>query len=364
VEIRTQFFGVSKQESGLQICIILHQRRPQQTKSSKEGYLQTIRVFMKIIFGFLAYSFSIIIIWGACFMANGLSDAYTAAMGLSFTFLSIYFLQQAYHFNLRLRDKGLILVFPVLYDISVYLALWSDGYFTTTKLNAYQKIFYIHLLNPINIALIMLILGLTKLKRLSKLSNIFIFTYMTLFYSYMFHNQWTYFWLRRHTQNFDTPAQQDDKTAAADHPQIDTSIRLSEFYFINNHLDTITLKPVAGKFILIETWAEWCYPCIKAMNDLPDFYQAVHEKLDVYYVYESDKERVRNQFDKIFKFDLIKEKSKICIDIGQELYKKLGIDGYPYFLLFNSDGKLVYHCKGYFGKDALSKEILKHISGR
>jgi thiol-disulfide isomerase/thioredoxin len=314
---------------------------------------------------FFAFGFFLIIIWGACFMsANGLSDAYTAAMGLSFTFLSVYFLQQAYNFNLRFWDKALVLVSPVLYDIAVYFVLWSNGYFTTAKLNGYQKIFYIHILNPINIALIMLILGLTKLKRLSKLSNVFIFTYMTVFYSYMFYNQWSYFWLRSYAQNFDTPAEQDNKKAAADHPQIDTSFQLSEFYFIDNHLDTINLKSVAGKFTLIETWAEWCYPCIKAMNDLPDFYQAVQEKLDVYYVYESDKERARNQFDKIFNFNLIKEKSKICIDIGQELYKKLGIDGYPYFLLFNSDGKLIYHCKGYTGKDALSKEILKHMSAR
>ena len=46
----------------------------------------------------LTYGFVLISMWSACFVMGGMSNSYTAAMGMSFTFLSIYFLQKEYDF--------------------------------------------------------------------------------------------------------------------------------------------------------------------------------------------------------------------------------------------------------------------------
>jgi len=300
------------------------------------------------------------VIWSMCFMGSGMSDGYTAAMGLSFTFLSVYFFQQKYRFQVGFWGKAAILAFPVLYGVATYVTLASNGYFSEKRHNAYQMFFYIHLINPVNIALLVLVLGLTRLKDLSKPVNIFIFVYITLFYAYIFHWPWMVSWAGQPSKSFDT---EKSKSALldADMLALDTTQNLSKFKFVGPNLDTLTLQSRSGKFVLLETWNETCFPCIRAMDELPDFYAAVEDRMDVYYVYENSKERVRSEFGKIFSFEKIKDKSKIRIDIGQSLYDGLGMQGFPYFLLFDSEGKLVYHCRGYIGKDALSKQIWERI---
>ncbi|MFQ5447875.1 MAG: TlpA family protein disulfide reductase, partial [Saprospiraceae bacterium] len=130
---------------------------------------------------------------------------------------------------------------------------------------------------------------------------------------------------------------------------------------INSDLDTVNLLNSLDKYILLETWNETCLPCIKAMKELPDFYKSMQSKMETYYLYENSNERVRKKFDKIFNFKNIKDKTKILIDINEELYKGLNMKGFPYFLLFDSQGNLIYHSRGYIGKEILSKQILEHI---
>lgn len=309
----------------------------------------------------LLFGFCLMILWSICFMITGMSDSYTAAMGLSFTFLSLYFLQKAYHFDLSAGDKIAILAFPILYDIGAYFVLYDNGYFNPNKRSSYQLLFYIHLINPINIALLVSILGLTKLKDLSKPANAFIFVYITLFYSYIFHHTWMYSWTGTGTKNFDTEQAKGTDGPNANSLQLDSTVNLFDYSFIGHSLDTAILKAESGRFILLETWAETCFPCIKAMNELPDFYQSIEDKVDVYYVYENNKARVRKQFDMIFNFKSIKDKSKIRIDIDQSLYDTLAMQGFPYFLLFDSNGKLIYLQRGYTGKEATANKILEKI---
>ncbi len=311
----------------------------------------------------LLFGFFLMTLWSMCFMGSGMSDFYTAAMGLSFTFLSLYFLQKHYHFGLGIGDKIALCVFPILYGLATYLVLYDNGYFNPNKRNWYQLLFYIHLLNPINIALIVSILGLTKLKDLSKPVNVFIFVYITLFYSYIFHHQWMSVWMGSKPGNFDTEQAKGTDNPDANGLQLDSTVNLFDYSFIGPSLDAAILKAEPSKFILLETWSETCFPCIKAMTELPDFYQSVQDKVDVYYVYENKKPRVRKQFDMIFNFKSIHDKSKIRIDIDQNLYDALGMQGFPYFLLFDSNGKLVYLQRGYTGKDATANKILEKIGG-
>lgn len=316
---------------------------------------------MKNKFIYLAYGFFLINIWSLSFMYKGTSDGYTAALGLSFTFLSVYFLQKARDFSLGVSDKAVILLFPVLYAVGAYASLAGFGFFNTRKRNLYQLLFYIHLLNPINIALLVLVLGLTKLKDLSKPANLFIFIYLTLFYAYIFHKEWMVAWAGVPLKSFDTEKSDSPAILGATAPVLDSTFNLSQFSFIGPQLDSAALPLRGDKFVLIETWNENCLPCIKAMGELPNFYDAVQDRLDVYYVYESHKARERQMFDQIFHFQHIHDKSKIRVDINQSLYDSVGMEGFPYFLLFSPTGKLVYQCRGYGGKYSLTQQIMERI---
>ena len=309
---------------------------------------------------FLIYGFVLISVWSICFVGYKQSDDYTSAMGLSFTFLSIYFLQKEYDFKLSLSDKLFVIAFPVLYLISWYFIIFNT-YFTNFKYSLYFKLFYIHIINPLNIALLVLLLGLTKMKDLSKLSNLFIFIYITLFYAYFFHSAWRGFQFASLTKNFDTEKIIEPETQKAKEPDLNYTVNLSDFSFINSDLDTLSSLNSSEKYILLETWNETCFPCIKAMKELPDFYRSIQNKAEVYYLYENSKEHVRRKFEDIFNFKNIEDKSKILIDINQDLYKELNMNGFPYFLLFDSKGNLIFHSRGYMGKEALSKQILEHL---
>ncbi len=168
-------------------------------------------------------------------------------------------------------------------------------------------------------------------------------------------------WTGSKARNFDTEQAKGTDNPDANGLQLDSTVSLFDYPFIGPSLDAAILKTELGKFILLETWSETCFPCIKAMEELPDFYQSIQDKVDVYYVYENKKLRVRKQFDMIFNFKSIQDKSKIRIDIDQNLYDALGMQGFPYFLLFDSNGKLIYLQRGYTGKDAIANKILEKI---
>lgn len=306
------------------------------------------------------YSFFLVSIWSACYVISGLPNSYTAAFGMSFTFLSIYFLQDKYDFKLNVFDKILILAFPILYLIMIYITVYSNNTLPKFSLNIaslYQNLFYIHLVNPILISLIILVLGMTKMKDLRKPVNIFILTYITIFYAYFLNPSWLNYWLGAQRSNFDTEASKNQDS----NETLDQNINLSNFSFINNEEDTIGLLNSKSKYILIETWSENCFPCIKAMAEMPMFYETIKQDVDVFYLYEHNKSSVRDKFDKIFSFKNIDDKSKILIDINQDLYNSLRMQGFPYFLLFNSKGQLIYYFRGYPGRDALSSQILEHL---
>jgi len=306
----------------------------------------------------LVFGLVLITIWGFCFLNYEQANAYTAAMGLSFTILSVYFFQKRFNFELNLPDKILLLALPILYSTTLYIQLFPS---IKGKFELLHLLFYIHIVNPVNIGLLVLLLGLTKLKELSKPVNIFIFLYLILFYVHFLYPDWRGIQFISITEDFDTEMSNDAKAQKENISQVNYSENLSKFSFINSTLDTINLPTHSTKYILLETWNETCLPCVKAMKELPDFYKSIQNKVEVYYLYEHQKEHVRRKFEKIFNFKNIEDKSKILIDINEELYKALNMKGYPYFLLFDSQGNLRYHSRGYIGKEALSKQVLEHI---
>ncbi|HAD12772.1 MAG TPA: hypothetical protein DCF33_10080 [Saprospirales bacterium] len=316
----------------------------------------------KIIF--LGYGFILASIWGVCFLDANMADKATAAMGLAFTFLSVYFLQRQHRFSLSNVDKCIVASIPLFFLIGLYTTLIDFGYFRFKTYNfpaIYQTVFYLQLINPGLIAFLMLVLGLTWLKDLRNPANVFVFTFISLFYAYLFMPEWTLRWHNGQRINFDTeiPASESAKTKEA--LDLNYGINLSGFSFINPALDTVSLIDGSNKYILLETWAETCMPCRRAMREMPDFYRSVTDKLSVFYVYENRKASVRDNFEQIFSFKEIKDTSRIVIDIDQELYQTLNMQGYPYFLLFDGKGNLIHHIRGYGDKDKIAAQIAEHL---
>lgn len=294
----------------------------------------------------------------------GMADTYTAAMGLIFTPLSVYFLQKEYDFKISLSDKWAIMIFPLLYLCFMYVTLYDQNYFKMRSINFvafYQVLFYLHIINPITIAFIVLVLGLTRLKDLTNPRNIFIFASIAIFYAYFFMFTWKNSWIGGRQVSFDTETPEKYDVQNQSDSTVNSNLNLADFYFINSSLDTVTLLDDSGKYILLETWAETCPPCLQAIGELPSFYRSVEDKLRVYYVYEHRKASVRKNFDKIFNFGEIKDKSKILVDIEQELYNALEMQGYPYFLVFDAKGKLVHTIHGYGDKEKFIDEISPYI---
>ncbi|MDX1911555.1 MAG: hypothetical protein SFV22_08730 [Saprospiraceae bacterium] len=316
---------------------------------------------MKKRLAFLGFGGVLVIIWSMCFMTQGVSDAFTAGLGLSFTFLSIYFLQEKTGFNPGRTDRALLLFFPMLYALGTYIVLYNNGYFDWKKRGVYELVFYLHLKNPLNLALLMAVLSTGSLKDLKRPVHIFIFTYATLFYSYIFYDQWKYTWMGKELRNFNAVTSREASEPNAKDIMPDTTVNLLNFSFIGPDLDTSVLETAPDKFILLETWSESCLPCIKAMHELPDFYRSLQDKMEVFYVYEHPGEVTERQFVPIFQFKSIQDKSKIRIDVQQQLQHALGIKGLPFFLLFNSKGKLVFYQRGYPGKEEMMQKISEKI---
>lgn len=309
---------------------------------------------------FLLYGIATITVWWLCFLDAQKANAFTSAMGLSFTFLSVYFLQKERGFDLNSTDKILVLLFPVLYMITFYATTFRQFYLKFGQ-DWYYTLFYMHIVNPVNIGLLFLLLGLTKLKDLSRPANLFVFSFLTLFYAVFLFGDWRAQRTASLMENFDPAPQQSLRSDSSADSILNRSVDLSRFLFINNSNDTVSLTGRSDRYILVETWNETCIPCIKALNELPGFYQSIGHKVNVFYVYESSSAKARQQFARIFNFNSIHDKDKIVVDIEMNLYKSMGMSGYPYFLLFDQNGRLVFHARGYAGKETLTRQIMAYL---
>ena len=270
------------------------------------------------------YSFTLVLVWWVG-LIDIQADQVTAGLSLLFTFVATFFVSQK--LELDFYGKLIILFFPTLYFFS-YAYIWEA--------------FGVNLLIfPLSIGLIFLIGSLNCLKDLTKLENLFLFLFCTVLYTYRFYPVWSN---ERNPSQIENFAEQfDPKTQ---HKLIRDSINLENFKFINTKKDSVSIFP-SQKYVLLETWNESCPPCLKAFKELHPFYTKNKSVLQTYYVYENSKANARNNFDRVFNFKPIIDKSRIIIDINQEFYQNADMKGFPYFLLFNPKGELVFSQRGY-----------------
>jgi thiol-disulfide isomerase/thioredoxin len=212
-------------------------------------------------------------------------------------------------------------------------------------------------LNPIWLAFIFLVLQLFWLSDIRKFSNIFIYLFIGIFYTYSFFPISARWQPPVVTTNFDD----NPETNKSPSYQAPDTLFLSDYHFINSSLDTIQFRS-DREYTFLETWNETCAPCIRSFRELSPFLKDL-ENVQFYYLYEHSKPEVRKKFDKIFSYAPVPDSSRILIDINQELFNAAGMQGYPYFLLFNPEGEVVFAQAGYksFYLETMKTKILEAL---
>ncbi|RMG39059.1 MAG: hypothetical protein D6732_04535 [Methanobacteriota archaeon] len=306
------------------------------------------KTITSLLFGLLAT-----ILWSFAFLDHPNTTSLSAFMGFLCTIGGSYLLQKEHDFQLNLKEKIATLAIPLIYTAAF---LKNDVIYRDLN-NLKPSI----LLNPILLSFTILLFSILFSTQLFKKANpwILYLSAFLFFYSYGYFDEWKATQYLNLTEKF-VEDRDIDNSVADSLTDTSTDINIHNFRFINRNLDTISIQP-EGKFILIETWNESCVPCIMAMKELPSYYRLISDRVKIFYVYENNNEKARNVFGKIFSFKHIYDHSKIMIDLDQNFYNSLSMKGFPYFVLFDKQGNLLFMKRGYRGRKELSKTINKFI---
>ena len=281
-----------------------------------------------IMIYYLFYSLSIMIFWGLLLLKMNEHGNLGVFMALIYTFYSTYLIRNTVekeNQNLKLLKA----IGPLFYFASnIVINFKFKGSF---------------LINPINIACLFFgISYFSKGKMPNKTLQFFAISFIYL-YSFSIYDIWI------NSSYSRLPKYDFTKKNHSTDVQVYKST-LSDYNFLNSNKDTITLKN-NNKFTIIETWNEKCIPCLRAISDLQSYYKSISKFSNQFYIYEPANKYSDIDFEKVFSFNEINEKEKILVDLNKQMYAELELSGYPYFLLFNNKGKLIYKKLGYsFGQ--------------
>jgi thioredoxin-related protein len=194
------------------------------------------------------------------------------------------------------------------------------------------------LLNPIVTAFIVFLLGVRLTLLFEKYSLQFFTVSYIILYSISLNSKW------HSLTGFNNDIIQNEFSQGLETDSMDTDVNIFQVPFFKSH-DSLFYIQKSNKFILIETWNEKCNPCINALQDLKNSFDG--KDLVQFYMYEQTKKFKDIDMANVFRFEKIPDHNKIIIDNDNLLFNKLELEGNPYFLLFNPEGKLIFKYFGY-----------------
>ncbi len=277
---------------------------------------------------YIFYSGTLILFWGLLFLDNNEAGLVGVFIGLVYTFYSSFFINDFVR-----KETSLLKVIkvsgPVLYVVSNLI---------------FNKINYLSLIHPINIAFLVFMVSLfIKSKFPSKALQFFMISLIYL-YSFTIYEKWENNRDDNYSPyNFNSKNLNNNNNNNNNNDTIPLSL-LNSFIFLDSNLDTVSIA-TDDKYTIIETWNERCVPCLMAIPGMNKFYHSLEDYSNQYYIYKAKNSYSNLDYNKVFSFDKINDKDKILIDI--DMYDKLYINGYPYFLVFNKNGKLIFKQIGY-----------------
>ncbi len=121
---------------------------------------------------------------------------------------------------------------------------------------------------------------------------------------------------------------------------------------------SVSLKDFEGRFVLLNFWATWCYPCLKEMPDLEKAFQIMGEENLVILAVA-----MGENVEKIKKFS--KKNSltfPLLSDVNMEITKLYNVKNIPVTFLIDPEGIILGRALGI--RDWSSKELMGFIKSR
>lgn len=136
-----------------------------------------------------------------------------------------------------------------------------------------------------------------------------------------------------------------------------TLVPLSEFPSLHQEV-TNKLKEGNYDYVLIETWNEKCKPCMESMNDLQSFMDTNPQVLHVFLYQKMGSTNLSD--NEVKEFKKISDSNKILIDENNAYYDRMKLSGYPYFILYDTDGNTLDWFSGYLSH--FQKDYENHLT--
>lgn len=118
--------------------------------------------------------------------------------------------------------------------------------------------------------------------------------------------------------------------------------------------ETVTLESLKGKLILVDFWATWCVPCVKAMPEVQKLHEKYAAKNFTVIGISLDEDGAK----KVVPF-LAKSKTKFTYPIllnGETIWQAWGVKSVPSVLLVK-DGQILKHWSGQIDIKELERAI-------
>ena len=118
------------------------------------------------------------------------------------------------------------------------------------------------------------------------------------------------------------------------------------------------------KLTLLDFWASWCKPCLKAIPELNKIYAEYKSKGVEIIGINCDGPRSMAKVAPLSQS--LQIKYPVLLDINSEVMNNLGLQAFPTLILVNSEGSIVWTHEGYVTGDAeiIISEIEKNLENK
>ncbi len=109
-----------------------------------------------------------------------------------------------------------------------------------------------------------------------------------------------------------------------------------------------------GKFVLIDFWATWCGPCLKAIPELNEFHKKFKDKLVVIGISDEPVEKVEE-------LDSPKIKYFSAVDTKATTKNALGVKGIPHVIVIDPSGVIRWEGYPFLEGHELTETVLDDL---